>query len=83
MDAIFIKVVDEPIYKKREGVLYKLDIEKTYDHVNWCFVNYMFGGMSFGEKWRFWMKACITTTSFVFLVNGSPSSFFQTSWGLR
>lgn len=29
-----IKVVDELLNKKRDGVLCKLDIEKTYDHVN-------------------------------------------------
>lgn len=36
MDALLIvnEVVDELLYKKRSEVLCKLDIKKTYDHVN-------------------------------------------------
>jgi hypothetical protein len=33
-------------------VLYKLDLEKAYDHVNWGFLLYLLRRCGFGEKWR-------------------------------
>lgn len=33
------KLVDDLIYRRREGVHCKLDMKKAYDHVNWGFDN--------------------------------------------
>lgn len=76
-------MVDELAYRKREGVLYKLDMKKTYDQVNWGFMDYMLAMLDFEEKWRCWVKACISTTSFAVIVNGGSSTFFQAPRGLR
>lgn len=85
LDAVMVasEVVDEVVRSRKDGVLCKLDMEKTYNHVHWTFVDYMLGQMRFGWKWRGWMKACITATSFVVMGNGGPSSFFRAFRGLR
>lgn len=84
-DAVLIanKVVDELMYRKKEGVLCKLDMENAYDYVNWGFVAYMLMRIDFGEKQRCLVGSCIITMSFSIIVNSGPWFFVQASRGLR
>ena len=51
LDAVLIanEVVDSRLKSKEGSVLCKLDIEKTYDHVNWKFLFAVLRKMGFGE----------------------------------
>ncbi|RVW15133.1 hypothetical protein CK203_083332 [Vitis vinifera] len=60
-----------------------MDIEKAFDHVNWNFLMEVMSKMGFGHRWINWIKWCCSTASFSLLINGSPSSFFRSSRGLR
>lgn len=74
------EVVDELVMGRKDGLVCKLDMEKAYNHVCWDFVDYMSNRMGFGQKWRLWMNSCMTTTSFVVLINSGLQSF---SWDLE
>ncbi|XP_042954523.1 uncharacterized protein LOC122290914 [Carya illinoinensis] len=58
-------------------------MEKAYDHINWDFLLYMLSRCGFGERWRKWMRHCMSTARFSVLVNGDPVGFFNNLWGLQ
>ena len=68
---------------EKVGVIFKIDMEKAYDHVEWGFVDYMLRRFGFGGRWCAWIQECISSPSFSVLVNGSPSRLFRASRGLR
>ena len=85
MDAFLIvnEVIDFWHKRKEKGLICKLDIEKTYDSINWKFLMKVLLKMVFGSRWMDWMWWCISTAKFSILINGVPASFFSNSKGLR
>ena len=85
LDAVLIanEVIDSKLKANLRGLVCKLDIEKEYDHVNINCVIAVMDKMGFDSKCLGWIRWCISTVRFSILVNGSPSSFFNNSRGLR
>ena len=85
LDAVLIanEAIDSEIKDNLKGILCKLNIKNAYDHVNWSFILAVMEKMGFGSKWIGWIRWCISTARFFVVINGSPSSFFQSSRGLR
>ena len=53
LDAVLIanEVVDSILRRKENGIMCKLDIEKTYDHISWEFLFQVLEMMGFGKRW--------------------------------
>ena len=47
---IVSEYLDSRLKSGISGVIVKLDIKKTYDHVNWSALFYLMERMDFGEK---------------------------------
>ena len=85
LDSVLIasECIDSRLKVGVSRVLCNLDIEKAYDHVNWEFILFLLQQCDFSDKWRRWIRCCISSVKFSILINGSPSDFFGSSRGLR
>ena len=66
-----------------EGVVLKIDFEKAYDHLEWDFIDHVLEKKGFGERWRKWMKGCLSSSNFSIMIHGRPKGNFNASGGIR
>jgi len=72
------------IKKEKQRVFaLKLDLSKAYDKVGWIFVRLVLIKIGIYLEVVEWIMDCLQSTSFVILINGSPTNFFRPSRGLR
>jgi len=85
LDGILIanELVDEARKSKKELMLFKVDLEKAYDSVDWGYLDEVMRKMAFPVLWRKWIKKCVSTATASILVNGSPTEEFYFKRGLR
>eukprot|EP00253_Pinus_taeda_P022843 PITA_22843 len=69
--------------KKKKGVVLKIDLSKAYDRISWLYLRMLLTHIGFSYPFVSWIMGCITNVSFVVLVNGGASSFFNSQRGLR
>ena len=60
----------------------KVDLRKAYDSIEWSFLQCMLG-VGFPSVFIKWVMDCVTTISYSILVNGQPTTPFQSRKGVR
>lgn len=61
----------------------KFDMAKAYGRVEWPLLFSVLRAHGFNEKFIHLIVECVSTTSFSFLINGSPCGFIKPSRGIR
>lgn len=71
------------LIKKEKGMILKLNMENDFDRVNLTFLFDVLHKFGF-SKWIIdIIKACTIGPWIAPMINGRPSDFFQSSWGIR
>ena len=55
----------------------KLDMSKTYDKVEWDYLQAIMLKLGFHGDWVKLIMACVTTASYAILVNGEPKGYIH------
>ncbi|RVW44240.1 Transposon TX1 uncharacterized 149 kDa protein [Vitis vinifera] len=76
------EIVDEKKRSGEEGVVFKIDFEKAYDHVSWDFLDHVMEKKGFNPRWRKWIRGCLSSVSFAILVNGNAKGWVKASRGI-
>ncbi|XP_074314781.1 uncharacterized protein LOC141650580 [Silene latifolia] len=63
--------------------MFKLDLQKAYDSIEWGFLEQMLVALNFPEKFRHLILQCVTTPSYTLNLNGTQFGFFAGRRGLR
>lgn len=82
-----IIVVHETVHsahqRKEPGMIIKIDLSKAYNKVSWEWLMECMEAFGFEDKWREWMRLCISKPQYSVIINGTSSSFFSGFRGLR
>lgn len=75
IDGVMVinELVDLARRSRKVCLIFKVDLEKTYDLVSWSFLKYMLIRFDINDKWRSWIRAFVFSGNLVVLVNNSPS----------
>jgi hypothetical protein len=61
----------------------KLDMHKSYDRVEWVFLENMMRKMGFAERWIELMMACVRSVKYQVRFNSEETDMFVPTRGLR
>ncbi|CAM8923673.1 unnamed protein product [Rhodiola kirilowii] len=65
------------------GIAWKIDLRKAYDTVYWDFLDSMLQELKFSLKFISWIRMCVSSPSFLVLINGEMVDYFEGKRGLQ
>nr|CAD1816995.1 unnamed protein product [Ananas comosus var. bracteatus] len=68
---------------KLSAALLKIDFERAFDNINWCFLVDLFQARGFGPLWISWIQALLRSANTSVILNGTPGNSFSCKRGLR
>lgn len=71
------------ISKNLDAAILKIDLQKTYDYLDWGFVRCLLAKIGLRPNSIRWIMACVENVNYMVIINGIPSHFFQAERGLR
>nr|GEU39213.1 RNA-directed DNA polymerase, eukaryota, reverse transcriptase zinc-binding domain protein [Tanacetum cinerariifolium] len=58
-------------------LIFKVDFKKAFDSVSWKYLDFILDSLSFGSKWRSWIRACLHSSRASILINGLYCAMFN------
>lgn len=77
------EVVDDARKIKKELLLFKFNLEKAFDSVDWKYLETVMFKMNFPTLWQKWIMECVSTASTSILLNGCLTNEFKFQRRLR
>jgi hypothetical protein len=77
------EIIHEVKRKKQNGVIFKVNFEKSYDKVNWNFLHNMMIRKGFGDKWSDWVLKTVKGGKVAIRTNDVVGPYFKTQKGVR
>ncbi len=71
------------LHSTNQAALLKIDFERAFDHVNWCFLVDLLKARGFGARWIGWIESLLQSSSTAMLLNRVPGKCFPCRRGLR
>jgi hypothetical protein len=69
-------------FSSKQFGVYKLDLTKAYDRVDWGFLEGALQQLGFQSKWVQWVMQCVTTVQYSVCFNNVPLAPFKPSRGM-
>lgn len=69
--------------RKSEDVIFKIDLHKAYDCVDWSFIRCLLAKIGLRPNMINWVMACVEGVNYAIIINGIPSYFFPIARGLH
>ena len=77
------EIIDDTKWRKKEGLILKLDFEKAYDKINWNFILECLAQRGFPAKWCLWVKDVMSSGTLSVKVNDRLGAYFKSGKGVR
>ncbi|CAN0901853.1 Putative ribonuclease H protein At1g65750, partial [Linum grandiflorum] len=77
------EIIDSRRSSGKNGLVFKLDLEKAFDSVNWECIIFMLERFNFPPIWISWIRSCISSAHFSILINGAAEGYFENHRGIR
>lgn len=68
---------------KKPTLMFKLDITKAFDSINWQYLLERLQAFGFGSRWREWICALFRTSTSKVILNGKPGEPIHQARGVR
>jgi hypothetical protein len=68
---------------KLGDVVFKLDISKAYDRIDWSYLRVVMRKKGFSHQWMKWIMACVETVDYSVIVNATMTGPIIPGRGMR
>lgn len=61
----------------------KIDLQKAYDRVEWCYLEQVMEALAFPGKFIAWLTKCLRIVNYTIVINSEPTETFDAARGPR